>query len=169
MPTTQDRSRTRPQHRTARSVGKVLFAALAAVFLTVVATLLPGIERLIPGTEVSVAVLLRAVVALAVAVALGYTASGLATLTHAAVGVRPVAEHAGSVVYWLVVLGAILVTHWGLTPLVSTTVGGRIWLYDTAFLLTALGPLVVIAGRLYAMLDPAADLFAERVAGSGDW
>lgn len=168
MSTTQDRGSGRPDHRTARSVGKVLFAALAAVFLTVVATLLPGIERLIPGTGISVAVLLRAVVTLAVAVALGYIASGLATLTHAAVGHRPVAEHAGSVVYWLVVLAAVLLVHWGLAPLAGAALGGGIWLYDTAFMLVALGPLAVVAGRLYATLDPLADLFAERVAGSGE-
>jgi hypothetical protein len=168
MSTTQDRSSRRPDHRTARSVGKVLFAALAAVFLTVVATLLPGIERLVPGTGISAGILIRAVVTLAVAAALGYTASGLATLTHAAVRQRPVAEHAGSVVYWLVVLAAVLLVHWGLAPLARAALGSGIWLYDTAFLLTALGPLAVVAGRLYATVDPVADLFAQRVAGSGE-
>lgn len=72
-----------------------------------------------------------------------------------------------SIVYWLSILAAVLVAHWGLAPLVAGVFDSLLWVYDTAFLLLALGPLLVIAVRRYASLDPAADAFAERVSGEG--
>lgn len=167
MTPSHDSGKTRIERETARSVGKVVFGALAVVFLTYLVTLLPGVGRLIPGTTISFGLVVRAVGTLGVVGALAYVAPGLATLTRAAIGARPVAENVASVVYWLVVLVAVLVAHWGLAPLAAALLGGSTWIYDTLFLLVALGPLVVVAVRLYVTLGPAADLFADKVSGSG--
>jgi hypothetical protein len=153
---------------TARSVGKVLFGAFALVLLTYLVTLLPGVGRLVPGTAITFGLLLRGIGTVAVVAALLYAAPGLATLTRASVPARPLAENVASVVYWLVVLAAVLVAHWGLSSLAGVSLGGATWLYDTAFLLAALGPLAVVAARLYVTIDPAADLFADKVSGSGE-
>lgn len=167
MTSTRDSGQSRIERETARTVGKVLFGAVALVFLTYLAALLPGVDRLIPGTAISFGLVVRAIGTIAVAGVLAYAASGLATLTRTAIDARPVAENVASVVYWLVILAAVLVAHWGLAPLAATLFGSSVWIYDTLFLLAALGPLLVVAVRLYVTIDPAADLFAERVSGTG--
>ncbi|MCU4718285.1 hypothetical protein [Halapricum hydrolyticum] len=161
-----EKDRFEPSRETARSIGKLLFGAVATVFVLALVTLLPGIDRLLPGTDVSVEALARAIAGLVVAGVLVYTASGLATLV--ATRVRgELTANAASIGYWLVVLAAVLITHWGLSPLFAGLFGGLLWIYDMAFLLAALGSLLAISVRLYASLDPAADLFAEKVSGGG--
>lgn len=158
--------RLEPNRETARSIGKLLFGAVAGVLVLSLVTVLPGVDRLVPGTTISIAALVRGIAALAVAGVLVYTASGLAAFVATTVR-GEMTEHAASIGYWLVVLVAVLVAHWGLAPLIAGLFGGLVWAYDAVFLLLGLGPLVVIATRLYAALDPAADLFAQTVAGNG--
>ncbi|QSG15567.1 hypothetical protein [Halapricum desulfuricans] len=166
MVPTFESDRFEPSRETTRSIGKLLFGATATAFVLGLVTLLPGVDRLLPGTDISIGALVRAIAALVVAGTLVYTASGLAALVAPA-GRGELSRNAASIGYWLSVLAAVLIAHWGLAPLVAGLFGGLLWVYDTAFLLAALGPLLVIAVRLYASLDPAADVFAEKISGGG--
>jgi len=166
MVPTFEGNRFEPNRETTRSIGKLLFGAAATAFVLGLVTLLPGVDRLLPGTDVSIGALVRAIAALVVSGTLVYTASGLTALLAPTVR-GELTRNATSIVYWLSILAAVLVAHWGLAPLVAGVFDSLLWVYDTAFLLLALGPLVVIAVRLYASLDPAADAFAERVSGEG--
>lgn len=157
-------------HETAHSVGRLLFGAVAAVFVLWLLTLLPGIDRLLPGTAITIDVLVRAVAAIAVAGVLAYTASELATLAGTSLRKsREVVRQVASIVYWLVVLAAILVLHWGLSPLATATLDEFGWVYDPLFLLVALGPLIVVAVRLYIVVDPAAEAFANRLTSGEEY
>jgi membrane protein implicated in regulation of membrane protease activity len=71
-------------------------------------------------------------------------------------------------VFWLVVLTAVLVAHGGLSAVFLPFLGDAAWVYDLAFLLLALPPVVAIAGYLYASLDPGAEAVADRVVESAD-
>lgn len=150
---------------TVQSVGKLLLGVLSLGLVLYLASLLPGIDRLIPGVGMSFAALASAIVAVAVAGVLLYAASGLATLTRLTLSApKEVGENVASIVYWLVVLAAVLVAHRGLAPAASGLFES-LWVYDAAFLLLALPPLVFVAARLYVTLDPAAKFLADEVAG----
>ena len=150
--------------RTVESVTKLVFAAGSILLLAYLVSLLPGIERVVPGTEVAIMDLVRVVAAFLVAGALLYAASGLAGMTALVLGEPPdLVEHVASIVHWLVVLAAVLIAHWGAAPLVVGLAGGGGWLVDLAFLLLAAGPVILIAARLYAMMDPMADHVADRM------
>ncbi|QCC52466.1 hypothetical protein [Halapricum salinum] len=147
-------------------MAKLLLGAVGGVFVLWLFTLLPGVGRSIPGTAVSIALVLRAVATILAAGLLVYAAFGVATLVATSVDrSREFAGHVASIAFWLVALAAVLVTHWGLAPLAAIVFDGFAWVYDTVFLLLALGPLVVIAARIYAAIDPAAGLFADKLAG----
>jgi len=150
---------------TARSVSKLLVAALSLIGLAFLVSLLPGIERLLPGTSVTLVALTGAVASLVVAGILLYAASGLAALVRLLLdGPKPLDEHVASIVHWLVVLAAVLVAHWGLAPVFVPALGEVAWIYDAAFLLLALPSIGVIAARLYVSLDPAAEEVADSLA-----
>lgn len=156
-------------YETARSIGKLLFGALVTVFVLWLLTLLPGFDRLLPGTPLSAASLLRVLAAVTVAGVLVYAAGSIATLTVATLsGPRELLANAGSIVYWLVVLAAILLFHWGVAPTAAVLLEEHVWIFDTTVLLAALGPIVVVTARLYAVADPAADRFADRFARRRD-
>lgn len=161
--------RTAVGRRTVRSVSKLLLGASSLVAVLWLASLLPGADRLLPGAPVSFAAIVSAVAAVAVAGLLVYAASGLAALTRMALdGSAEVVEHVAAVVHWVAVLAAVLVAHRGTVPAAEGLLGDALWLYDLGFLLAALVPLGVVAGRLYAALDPAAEAFADRVVGRID-
>ena len=158
---TDERSPLAVGHETVQSVSKVVLGIASLVFLTALAAQLPGLDLLVPGTPITLG---AAIVALATVVVVGllaYLAAGLAALAKAALGgPRAVVENAASVVYWVVVLVAVLVAHEGFAPVVAPVLGDAVWVYDLAALLVALVPLVFVAARLSVALDPAADLFA---------
>ena len=77
-------------------------------------------------------------------------------------------ENVASVVYWIVVLAAVLVAHRGFAGAVVPLFGGNEWLYDVLFFLAALPVLTFMAVRLYENLDPTAELIAEQIAGSSE-
>jgi uncharacterized membrane protein YkvI len=146
---------------------RLLLAAAALVFLAYLVGLLPGIDRLLPETPVTVAALIGAVITAVVVALLVSVAPKLATLARTSLDwPAEVVENLASVVYWLVVLLAVLVAHRGFAGLVQPLFGGLGWLYDVAFLLVALPAVVVVAARLYAGLDPATELVTDRVVDS---
>lgn len=152
-----------------RSVSKILLAAASLAFVLYLLSLLPGVDRLVPQTPVTFAAVVGAIVTVAVVALLAHAAPRLATLVRMSLtGPRAVVENVASIVYWLVVLAAVLVAHRGLAGVVTPFLDGAGWLYDVAFLLFALPAVAVIAARLYVTLDPAADLFADRIAGDTD-
>ncbi|MFC7135157.1 MULTISPECIES: hypothetical protein [Salinibaculum] len=151
---------------TVRSASKVLLAGVSLVFVLYLVTLVPGIDRLVPQTPVTFAALASAVVTVVLVTLLLSAAPKLASLARMGLdGPRVLVENVASVVYWLVVLAAVLVAHSGLAGLVTPVLDEAVWLYDVAFLLAALPAVAVVAARLYSTLDPGAELVAERVAG----
>lgn len=155
--------------RTVRSVGKLLLGAASLVLVLSLWTLLPGADRLLPGLPVPLAAIATAVAGATVAGVLVYTAPGLARLARLALsGPREVVENVASTVHWLVVLAAVLVAHRGLAPAAAAALEEWLWAFDLAFLLAALVPLVLVAALLWATVDPAAEVVAERVAGTAE-
>ena len=151
---------------TVRSASKVLLAGVSLVFVLYLVTLVPGIDRLVPQTPVTFAAFAGAVVTVVLVTLLLSAAPKLASLARMGLGgPREVVENVASVVYWLVVLAAVLVAHSGLAGLVTPVLDDAVWVYDVAFLLAALPAVAVVAARLYSTLDPGATLVADRVAG----
>ncbi|MFC7140649.1 hypothetical protein ACFQMA_12550 [Halosimplex aquaticum] len=151
------------------SASKVLLGTGALVFVLLLASLLPGLDRLLPETRVTLAAVIGALATLAVVGLLLYLASGLAALTRLALdGPAAIVEHVASAVHWLVVLAAVLVAHAGLAPAVTPLLDGARGTYDVAFLLLALAPLVIVAARLSVAVDPLAELVADSVAGDSE-
>ncbi|AUX07890.1 hypothetical protein AArcSl_0235 [Halalkaliarchaeum desulfuricum] len=152
-----------------RSASKLLLSAVALVFVLYLATLLPGIDRLVPQTPVTFAAVVTAIATVVVVGLLVYTAPKFASVVRLVLdGPKDVVENLASVVHWLVVLVAVIVAHSGLTGISAPVFDGFEWLYDGIFLLLALPVLAVIAARLYAGLDPSADLIADAIVGDGE-
>ena len=160
-------------HDTVRSASRVAIAALALVAILYLLTALPGADRLVPLTPVTFAAAATAVLALAVVALLLYAAPRFASLAQTSLHRRDATEHVeavsenvGGVVYWLVVLVAVLGAHAGLAGAVVPLFGGAEWAYDAAFLFASLVPLVFLVARLSVTVDPLPTLVADRVTGS---
>lgn len=154
---------------TVRTVSKLLLTVVSLVIVLYILTLLPGTDRLIPATPISFIALIGAIVTVGVVVLLLYGAPRFATLTRMSLnGPEPLVENLASVVYWFVVLVAVLVAHRGLAGAVTPFLDGLTWVYDITFLLLALPAVIVISARLYISLDPGADLVADKLVGSED-
>jgi len=155
--------------RTAKSMSKLLLAAISLAFVLYLLSLLPGIGRIVPGAPVTFAAVVGAIGTVVLSALFLAAAPKFASLTRMALdGPVHVVEHVASVVYWLVVLAAVLVAHSGLAGLFVPVFGGLAWLYDVVFLLAALPVVAIIAARLYLALDPGASVIAERIAGEDD-
>jgi hypothetical protein len=154
-------------HDTVRSVSKILLTVVSLVFVLYLVTLLPGVDRIVPQTPVTFVALVGAIVSIALVVLLLSAAPKVAALARMTLqGPQEIVENLVSIMYWLVVLAAVFVAHRGLAGAVVPFVEGFAWVYDVAFLLVALPVTAFIAARLYASLDPGADLLADRIAGS---
>lgn len=150
----------------AETVGKVILGGLAAVFLVGMFALMPGADRLVSSMTPAIGAIVRAVVAITVALVLAYTAAGIATSVAFWLNSTPdEVEMAASVVYWLVVFFAVVLVHWGLAPSAVEILGNSVWMFDVIFFLAALGPVVVIATRLSLGVNRAAERLADRITG----
>ena len=158
---------------TVRSASRIAIAALALVGVLYLLTLLPGMNWLVPLTPVTFAAVATAVLTVAIVALLVYAAPKFASLTRmglhrsgAAEHVETVAENAGAMVYWLVVLVAVLAAHAGLAGAITPLLAGFAWVHDAAFLIVSLVPLVFLVARLTVTVDPLSEIVADRVAGA---
>jgi hypothetical protein len=151
---------------TVRSASKVLLGGVSLVFVLWLVTLVPGIDRLVPQTPVTFAAVAGAIVTVALVTLLCYAAPKLATITRMGIdGPKEIVENVAGIVYWLVVLAAVLVAHSGFAGVVTPFLDDAVWLYDVTFLVAALPAVAIVAARLYTVLDPGADLVAAKVVG----
>ena len=159
-------------HGTVRSASRVALGALVLVAVLYLLTALPGADRLIPLTPVTFAAVATAVFTLAIVALILYAAPRFASLAQTSLHrsdatdhVEAVSENVGGVVYWLVVLVAVLIAHAGLAGALMPLFGGAEWAYDAAFLFVSLVPLVFLVARLTVTVDPLSTVVADRVAG----
>lgn len=157
---------------TVRSASRIAIAALALVGVLYLLTLLPGMNWLVPLTPVTFAAVAIAVLTVAIVALLVYAAPKFASLTRmglhrsgAAEHVETVAENAGGMVYWLVMLVAVLVAHAGFAGAIMPLLAGFAWAYDAAFLIVSLVPLVFLVARLTVTVDPLSEIVADRIVG----
>lgn len=161
-------------HETVQSVGKVLLATLALIWLLYLVSILPGIDRLVPGTSVTFAAIALAIATVMIVGLLLYLAPTLANLVRTTItGPQQVIDDIASIVHLFIVLVAVLVAHRGLEPAIVGLFGGVAgadagWLYDLLFFALAVPPLAILAARVYVSLDPMADLLADRLTSLGD-
>ncbi|APW99942.1 hypothetical protein CHINAEXTREME_20170 [Halobiforma lacisalsi AJ5] len=167
---TYDRSYPATMDReTVQSVGKLLLATLSAILLLSLLSVLPGVGRVIPGTPVTFVAVVGAVVTVAIVGLLLWLAPALASVVRSTVdGPTSVVDDVASIVQLFVVLVAVLVAHRGLEPAIAPLLGGLSWTFDVLFLVLALGPLAILAARIYVSLDPIADLLADRIVADAD-
>lgn len=169
MTTEQSKFPNDIERSTVRMISKLALGIGGLLVLLYLLALLPGTDRVLPITGATITAIITAVIALAVVALLIYLAGGLASLTTMLLsGPREIVEHLGSIVYWLVILVAVIVAHWGLSLLAGAMLGDWIWVVDVLFLVAALPVLILIAVRMYVSLDPAADLIADTVVGSSE-
>ncbi|GAB7008143.1 hypothetical protein [Halorubrum trueperi] len=157
---------------TVRPASRIAIAAIALVGVLYLFTLLPGMDRLVPLTPVTFAAVASAVVTAGVVALLLFAAPKFASLARMSLHrsdaeqyVETVAENASGMVYWLVVLSAVLVAHRGFAAAITPLLDGFAWTYDAAFLLVSLVPLVFVVARLTVTVDPLSAFVADRVAG----
>lgn len=148
---------------TVRSVSKLALTAVWLVLVLALLTVVPGIERLVPHTPVTFAALVGAIATLVMVGLLLYLAPKLASFVRMSLdGSRDVVDSIASVVYWSVVLVAVLVAHLGLAGAIRPLFDVNVWFYDVIFLGLALPAVVMIARRLYTIREPGSELLAEQ-------
>lgn len=161
-------------HETVQSVGKVILATLALIWLLSLVSILPGVDRLVPGTPITFVAIAGAIATVVLVGLLLYLAPTLANLVRSTIsGPQQVVDDIASIVHLFLVLVAVLVAYRGLAaavvPVFAVLVGSdAAWLYDILFFALALPPLAILAARVYVSLDPMAELLADRLAPSVD-
>ncbi|OVE84737.1 hypothetical protein [Natronolimnobius baerhuensis] len=160
---------------TVQSVGKLVLATVALVWLLWLVSMLPGVGRFIPGTPVTFAALVGAIATVLVVGLLLYLAPALAGLVRSTVdGPENVVDDVASITHLFIVLVAVLVAHRGLAqllvPLLENPLGlgNAGWTYDIVFLALALPPLAILAARIYVSLDPMSELLAKKLTKADD-
>ena len=157
------------QYEDIKSTSKLFLSAIALAFVVYLITLLPGTEQLVPLTPVPFAAIITAIVTLSIVGALLMAASSIASIVQSTIdSPQAVGENAASVAYWLIILTAIGLAHRGLSGIVLPYLEGLYWTYDAAFLLLSIPALVAVAVRLFAAIDPSAELIARSVVGEPD-
>ena len=158
---------------TVQSVGKLVLATLALIWLLYLVSILPGVDRVIPGTPVTFAAIAGAIATVTIVGLLLYLAPALADLVRSTVdGPAQVVDDVASIVHLFVVLVAVLVAHRGLAPLLvpileqPAGIHNAGWMYDVLFLALALPPLAILAARIYVSIDPISELLADKVTRS---
>lgn len=150
--------------RTVRSATKLVLTAVSLLLLAILLRLLPGLDLVVPRSAVSVVAVLTAAVTIAVVGLLLILSPRLSTVAAGLIsGSDEVADMFSSLVFWLLILGAVLLAHTGLSAVFVPILGGFAWLYDLVFLVLAVPPVVFIAIWQFSLLDPTAELISERV------
>lgn len=152
-----------------KSVTKAILIIASVIFLAYLAAFLPGTEHLVPLAGIDGGMVMGAVLTALVVGLLVYLSSALARLLELVLdGPTSIVEQFASIVRWLVILAAVIVTHIGLSPLMNAVLGGASWAFDIGILIIALPVLAIIAFRMYLVLDPAAKFITDRVTKSTD-
>lgn len=157
------------EYKTIHRVSKLFLLALWVVVVTFLVTMIPGFDRIVPQTPVTLAALFSAIATIVLISILVYLAPNAANLLRMSFdGPNPIIEHFASVLYWGIILAAILVGYRGFAGITLPILDGAVWIYDVLFLLIALPVVVIIAARLYVTLDPGADYVANTVTKSNE-
>lgn len=131
----------------------------------ILGTALPGNGHEIAGTDVLVRDLILAIGTLGIVATLLYAAPKLHRLVAASLeGPLRTVEDVAGIARGVLVFGAVVIAHLGLSPVVSSVID-RVWVYDLAFLLFALLPLGVIAYRFHRTLDPLTEFITATLLG----
>ena len=154
---------------TKQTFAKLTIGALALVVILAIVSLLPAIDHVVPDLQQWVAILASGIIAMAIAGILVVLAPVLGRETTLAVdGPDQFTDDLGSIVYWGIILAAVLVLHRGFTPAAEAILDGWAILYDVMFLLVAIPPLLIVILRLHFCLDPLADRLTDRVSESAE-
>ncbi len=150
-----------------KSVTKTVLIIASVMFLAYLATLLPGIDYVTSIFGIDGGIVMGAVLTTVVVGLLLYLSSALGRLIEVVLsGPTVIVDQTASIARWVIVLGTILVAHVGYTPLVTTVLGDASWMFDILALLVALPVLLIIALRLYLVLDPTARYVTDKVTDS---
>ena len=152
---------------TIKAITKLCLAAVSLIAVLYLVTLLPGIDRIVPQTPVTFVAIVGAIATVVLVGLLVHLAPKLALLVTLSLdGPKEVIEHAASVMYWLVLLVAVLVAHRGFAGVITPFLNGATWIYDAIFLVIALPLVIVIGARLFANLEPSSAYLAEVFVGT---
>lgn len=148
-----------------RSVAKLLAATLVVLFVLGVVSILPGIDHFMPGTPITLFAIASVLLSLAIAGMLITLAPDLAALVPAVLDASAeIVENVASVVYWGIVLLAIVIVHRGVYPAAASILNEWIWVFDVVFLALTVPPLLIVVLRLSLSVTPASDAIADRFA-----
>jgi hypothetical protein len=150
---------------TVQPIIRELLIVISMLTIMGLAMLMPGTGQEIPGTPVSVGDLIIALGSLGIVGSLIWIGPKLREMIVSNLeGSSEVIHDAASIVRNLAVFAAVLVAHWGfspvLVPLLEVT-----WIYDVGFLVLAIIPIAVIAYRLYNSLDPLSEFLTNELIG----
>lgn len=149
---------------TIRSVSKLLLMTASLLFVLLLISFLPGIDRVIPSTPITFMALVGAIGTLLVVGLLYLLAPKIALLLRMGISTpESVGYHISSVGYWVIILTAILIAHRGLAGAITPIFDDLVWLYDVVFLFIAIPVLVIVTAHLYASLDPSASYLAKTI------
>lgn len=149
---------------TVRSVVKLGIVVAAIVFMIFLGRSIPGIDRLMGVAPISTAIVIRLVLALAIAGMLVTVAPLLARVGTLLVDGPPrLTEQLSSLFHWSIVLVPIIVAHRGIALAIDAVAPGWILVFDVVGLLIAVAPLSIVALPLYFSVDPVTDATIERL------
>ena len=151
---------------TVRRIVKATHVIVAAAFLLVLVSLLPGIDRLLAVASLSITTVLLAVGTLVVAGALLAVAPTVETFVRQSLtGPESIVDDAAAIARYLVWFAVALIGYRGFYPLFSPAFDGfgAWWVYDAVFLLIGIVPVALIARRLYDSFDPITNLLTREV------
>lgn len=156
---------------TVRPIVKLFYGIASLVFLLVLVSLLPGMDRLVPATPITVGSLVVALVTLAIVAMLVTVAPRLEPIVREELaGPVPLATTVAGIITHLILLLAVLVAYQGLSGVFVPFLvdSNMVWVYDLSFLVLAAIPTARIAIHLYRGLDPAADFLTHEVIATAE-
>ena len=147
-----------------QKITTLTFIVIWLVMMLYLLSLLPGMDRIIPQTPITVVAIVAAIVTAVIVGLLLSLAPKIATALHDMLsGTEPLIEHASSVVYWAIILLAVLIAHRGFAGVVVPFFDEMVWLYDSIFLILALPAVICIGFRLYLMVEPGSKALSMKV------
>lgn len=151
---------------TVHPIIREVLIVLSMLTIMGLAMLLPGTGHEIPGTPVSIGDLIIALGSLGIVASLIWIGPDVREMIVSNLaGPADVIDDAASIVRNLAVFAAVLVAHWGLSPVLVPLMEPA-WVYDIGFLVLAVVPLSIVAYRLYTSLDPLSEFVTTELLGT---